>query len=100
MCNDGDDDDDDGEGYHYTRVVITNEKYDPYHDHDDDGEGYHYTRVVITNESYNEEKYDPYHAILNNGANITIIKDVQLVTNIRRTKHKHDVITIILNILS
>ena len=54
-------------------------------DDDDDGEGYHYTRVVNTN--------DPYHAILDNGANITIIKDVQLVTNIRRTKHKHDVIT-------
>jgi len=48
---------------------------------------------VNTNESYNGEKYDPYHAILDNGANITIIKDVQLVTNIRRTKHKHDVIT-------
>ena len=45
----------------------------------DDG----YTRVVNTNESYNGEKYDPYHAILDNGANITIIKDVQLVTNIR-----------------
>ena len=45
----------------------------------DDG----YTRVVNTNESYNGEKYDPYHSILDNGANITIIKDVQLVTNIR-----------------
>ena len=55
----------------------------------DDG----YTRVVNTNESYNGEKYDPYHSILDNGANITIIKVVQLVTNIRRTKHKHDVIT-------
>ena len=62
-------------------------------DDDDDGEGYHYIRVVNTNESYNDKKYDPYHAILDNGANITIIKDVQLVTNIRRTKHKHDVIT-------
>jgi len=59
---------------------------------DDDGEGYHNTRTVNTNELYQDKTYDSYHSILDNGANINIIKDEQLVTNIRSTKHNNDVI--------
>lgn len=60
---------------------------------DDDGEGYHYTRMVNTNELYQDNTYDSYHSILDNGANITIIKDEQLVTNIRSAHHNNNVIT-------
>ena len=38
-------------------------------------------------------QYDKYHAVMDNGANITILKDKKLVTNIRRAKRNKKVLT-------
>ena len=62
-------------------------------DDDDHGEGSDYTRMVNINVSNINVQYDKYHAVMDNGANIIILKDKKLVTNIRRAKRNKKVLT-------